>query len=597
MNLGDTIHGAIQAAVNPLPCGGCADRQEALNRVGDWAGDRLRAALSGQRRAILLRVHHGLGDAVVASVVVRHLARRHAVDVVAPRGHASAFWGTARRAYTWDEHPRGVYAETIDLPLDEPGQCYEGHPATKAEFALLAMGIDPDPALCTWRLMPRPIDRRRARDCLARLGAGWPVVLIHYQGHSGRAAKDLSEGTIRAVCRRVSACGAAAVVLDHGHQSEAVERGLAVRLDADDPVWGGRGLDAAVLGALGLEAALCLGIDSGPGHCWSAAGARTIIAWPTAALHPLHYFAPMPGTLHWVSGLHTHALRGGLEPGLTYFLRHYRYRWGSCGEADELPDLIEAALGGELLAEAHAAEDCVPWRGNWTPRGRLGLAEPQAAHAVAVIPTLHRRDLLALCLRALANGTAVPEQIVVVNNGDRPLELPERCGPARLETIEPGRNVGVAAAWNFGCQRAAGRPVILVNDDWQVGPTTVERLLAAPSDVCTVRTANERSSWSCVRLGAGVWPSVGPFDERFWPAMYEDYDYAERCGQRGLTQGVIVCRDSQHALHATRERLPAGSQELAARMDAAESVFTAKWGYPPAAARFKQTNEVIYGAR
>lgn len=581
MNLGDTIHGAIEAAVNPLPCGGCADRQEALNRVGDWAGDRLRAALTGKRRAILLRVNHGLGDAVVASVVVRHLARRHAVDVVAPRGHASAFWGTARRAYTWDEHPRGVYAETIDLPLDEPGQCYEGHPATKAEVALLQLGIEPDPALCTWQLTPRPIDRRRARDCLARLGEGRPVVLIHYQGHSGRAAKDLSEGTVRAVCRRGNACGAAAVVLDHGHQSEAVERGLAVRLDADDPVWGGRGLDAAVLGALGLEAALCLGIDSGPGHCWSAAGARTIIAWPTAALHPLHYFAPMPGTLHWLCAEHVAGLRGGVEPGLSFFLERYRYLWGRDAPGVELPEIAAAMLADAAPGQRIAAASVTPTAGMWLPgppaagdRGELAV----------VIPHLHRTDWLRLCLRSLAASGRRPAQVIVVVNGEDPAGLDHVELP--IEFIRPGRNAGVAGAWNLGAAAAGGRDVLLLNDDWCVGPHLLGRMENHAAGVVTVRTAEEWGSWSCVRIRRRVLDVIGPFDESFWPALYEDYDYAERCHLAGETSVAIRCRDSIHGLHATRED-PGLAAELRQALDRGEEVFRAKYGYAPAEARFR----------
>jgi GT2 family glycosyltransferase len=85
----------------------------------------------------------------------------------------------------------------------------------------------------------------------------------------------------------------------------------------------------------------------------------------------------------------------------------------------------------------------------------------------AVVPTLGRSALLLPCLEALRRDGGAGLEIVVVDQGDRPAELPAGLAD---RVVHPGRNLGFAAGTNAGIAAAAGRLVATVNDDALVEP-------------------------------------------------------------------------------------------------------------------------------
>lgn len=92
----------------------------------------------------------------------------------------------------------------------------------------------------------------------------------------------------------------------------------------------------------------------------------------------------------------------------------------------------------------------------------------------AVVPTLGRSPLLVACLEALRRDGVV--EIIVVDQGDRPVELPAGLAD---RIVRPGRNRGFAGGTNAGIAAATGRLVATVNDDVLVEPGWASALAAA----------------------------------------------------------------------------------------------------------------------
>ncbi|HEX7378836.1 MAG TPA: glycosyltransferase, partial [Pirellulales bacterium] len=165
------------------------------------------------------------------------------------------------------------------------------------------------------------------------------------------------------------------------------------------------------------------------------------------------------------------------------------------------------------------------------------------------IPTVSRYDLLNRCLDAILDGDLLPEQIFVMDNGGG-----YYCHHPLVTVIQPGANVGVAGAWNRLHQRASANPIVLMNDDVLPSRGTLAALISSPGDFVTALPGE--NAWSCFLQRESVWREVGDYDERFWPAYYEDNDY--RCRMENAGLGFFcVETGAAHQSDSTRRRLSA----------------------------------------
>lgn len=223
-----------------------------------------------------------------------------------------------------------------------------------------------------------------------------------------------------------------------------------------------------------------------------------------------------------------------------------------------------------------------------------------ASRVTAVVPTLGRSPWLVPCLEALRREGV---EIVVVDQGETPLDLPERV-------IRPGKNLGFAAANNLGIAASSREYVATVNDDAVVEPGWTARLVEALDrhpkaaaaqginismdglvDGCGI----EWNRWGqAVQIGHGEPPSQGeprevwgvsataavyrraalgemPFDPRLI-SYYEDVELAGRLRADGWTALLVPDARARHAGSATggtmsreRWRLVYGNRWLVAR--------------------------------
>lgn len=345
--LGDTIARAIDAVtwgqaqrlaaaaarlLGRNDCG-CDGRRAWLNRAVPYRpADKL---LAGQAElTLLLRMPHGLGDAVQMTVVLQHLRhyRPHwIVDVAANRGAETLFTGLCRRAYLLGEEPPDAeYTVARTLAWDEPDACYADSPATKAERCLREVfQFEPLESLCRYQIHIGQAARDRARHYLATLASPrqgrYPVVLFHYQGNSAVQQKTLDEELVGRLVRRARQRGLVPVVLDWDRRSRLPSLAGAHRPDADHPLWQASGTgDGETLAALIDQSAAMLAIDSGPGHIAGATQTPTLVVW--SGHHPLHFYGLAPRVRHAVPSDHADKLRGALPEALAYFERSYDYR-------------------------------------------------------------------------------------------------------------------------------------------------------------------------------------------------------------------------------------------------------------------------------
>lgn len=199
-----------------------------------------------------------------------------------------------------------------------------------------------------------------------------------------------------------------------------------------------------------------------------------------------------------------------------------------------------------------------------------------------VIPTHNRSDALAETLRHLARQEFDEAwEVIVVNNrcADDTDEVVRRQSfPVPLRLIHEEKP-GAAAARNAGIRQAAGRYVILLDNDILVEPDFIRRhhdlLLANPGcwvlgQIVNLPEQNNtpfgkfRSTlygyiprespggeayWLAgtnFSMPRSDWEMLGGFDERFSGASVEDYDFAIRAWEKGIK---ILFRPSIVAIH------------------------------------------------
>lgn len=111
----------------------------------------------------------------------------------------------------------------------------------------------------------------------------------------------------------------------------------------------------------------------------------------------------------------------------------------------------------------------------------MALMAPTALGISAIVPTLGRSPHLLDCLRALRREGGEALEIVVVDQGESPVDLPAELG---VRVLRAGANLGFAVANNRGMAEARGDLLAAVNDDAIVGEgwlaPLAEALGAAP---------------------------------------------------------------------------------------------------------------------
>lgn len=196
---------------------------------------------------------------------------------------------------------------------------------------------------------------------------------------------------------------------------------------------------------------------------------------------------------------------------------------------------------------------------------------------VLAIPTLRNFDGLTDCVWSALAGTVPPTVLVIDNSGGQCPDIPGA-------EIVPGRQPqSVAKAWNDAVTLAGGCDLILANDDIVFAPDTIAALLdlARRTPRAGIVSAIEGARFSLFWLNPAAYAAVGPFDEGFVPAYFEDNDYARRLHLAGWELPVAPSAVT-HA--GSRTLALAGPGDLLRHHRAFEACrrrYLAKWGGLP----------------
>ena len=147
-----------------------------------------------------------------------------------------------------------------------------------------------------------------------------------------------------------------------------------------------------------------------------------------------------------------------------------------------------------------------------------------------VVPTLTRHDLLA---GMLASVDCRVGHLVVIDNSGRGIVGVE--GPWERMTVLPMPvNFGVAASWNLAIRMAHREPWVLVCSDDMWWPVNALHEFEALSSEDGLVLSQTWPHWCGFSIGMRVVQKVGLFDEGYYPAYFEDNDYARRAGRAGV---------------------------------------------------------------
>lgn len=151
------------------------------------------------------------------------------------------------------------------------------------------------------------------------------------------------------------------------------------------------------------------------------------------------------------------------------------------------------------------------------------------------IPVLNRLDLLRNCLERID----YPSDLTVVNNNSHDFSFDRQLGELAQEfglTVHrPGRNMGVAASWNWLVRTALERGhelAVIGSNDTFLEPGSLAAFANLPKDDNVA--VWHLSNWDFFAIGRRSMERVGWFDENFYPAYKEDQDFAYRCELAGL---------------------------------------------------------------
>lgn len=214
---------------------------------------------------------------------------------------------------------------------------------------------------------------------------------------------------------------------------------------------------------------------------------------------------------------------------------------------------------------------------------------------VVGVPTLNRYDLCEKLLTSVCAGTRLPNQIVVIDNGGKLTGYRNRAHTVPVEIVRPGKNLGVGPAWNTLARsylKTAQDRLLICGDDTTLQPDVMEQVLLTMSNTGAdfVFPDPARSTmpqmFTCFLVRKSLFDKVGYFDEKFWPAYFEDNDFHRRMKLAGAIESVAPCGYDHLNSGTMKSFTPEETERHHERFRACRDYYIEKWGGLPGAERF-----------
>lgn len=178
-----------------------------------------------------------------------------------------------------------------------------------------------------------------------------------------------------------------------------------------------------------------------------------------------------------------------------------------------------------------------------------------------VVPTLTRADLLP---RMLDSIDVPVETLLVIANGGAEVRWNKSDRVGRMCVASIPDNLGVAASWNLGIKALFRLPWILIASDDVTFPPGELAKLAADAGPDRLTLARTWPYWCAFAFGLDAVDKVGLFDERLYPAYYEDTEWAWRAEQVGfpiVTSDARVDHDNASTLNTPGRQFAAAKHQ------------------------------------
>jgi len=183
----------------------------------------------------------------------------------------------------------------------------------------------------------------------------------------------------------------------------------------------------------------------------------------------------------------------------------------------------------------------------------------------------------ALLIEMLASIDVEVGRTIVIDNGGVVGDLPS------VEVFRPGRNLGVAASWNFIMREVPEAPW------WAFAGFDI---IFAPGDLRRLTDHMEKlggvallGGFSAFGIDHAAVERAGWFDENFHPAYFEDNDYDYRCQLAGVPLAGLPAGLS-HKVSSTLEANPGYSRQNGRTFPLNAHYYRMKWGGFPRQERF-----------
>lgn len=193
------------------------------------------------------------------------------------------------------------------------------------------------------------------------------------------------------------------------------------------------------------------------------------------------------------------------------------------------------------------------------------------------IPTINRLDLLYPAMLYYETDFPKTEKFIV-DNGNQ--DLGWNLYKVNATIIENEKNVGVAASWNQLCKAIFKEHeyALILNDDiylgrqeWQLNSFFTWLELNPNADFFL-----GPRDWCAFLVSKKCYEDVGEFDERFFPAYYEDNDYAMRMKLMGKKMEIVPFLDP--AVFRVSESI---KKDSGIKGDESKKEYIKKWGGLP----------------
>lgn len=203
------------------------------------------------------------------------------------------------------------------------------------------------------------------------------------------------------------------------------------------------------------------------------------------------------------------------------------------------------------------------------------------------VPTLNRYDKLNLLLDSLSNGSVLPDNIHILDNGGN-LELSSTY-KFNIHIVKPGYNMGVAASWNWFIKNV-GEIRVICNDDIIFEKDALENFVKnSHKELISSPDHLSLNVFSCFIFPDKMVELVGYFDENISPnyAYFEDNDYAYRLKLAGLCLYLVPNVKVIHDTSATLKKFSSHEKsEHHRKFESARKNYIKKWGGTPGNERF-----------